>query len=118
MLFVPPPDKAARAAILEVMVAGRPGAGRLDLAAIAERTPAFSAADLGQVVDIACDLAIEASLERNAVVDLSTALLLDAVARTRPTTLEWLTEARNYAKFANEGGLYDDEVRFLQKSGR
>ena len=118
VLFVAPPDKDARIAILEVMVQGRPGAAQLDLAAIAQRTPAFSAADLGQVVDIACDLAIEASLERNSVVDLTTGLLLDAVTRTRPTTLEWLTEARNYAKFANEGGLYDDVVAFLQKNRR
>jgi transitional endoplasmic reticulum ATPase len=118
VLFVAPPDKAARLAILKVMTDGRPGAERLDLAVIAQRAPAFSAADLGQVVDIACDLAIEASLERNAIVNLTTELMLEAVARTRPTTLEWLTEARNYAKFANEGGLYDDVVRFLQKSGR
>ena len=116
VLFVAPPDKEARVAILTVMVAGRPGAERLDLGAIAQRTSAFSAADLAQVVDIACDLAIEASLDANTVVDLTTANLLEAVTRTRPTTLEWLTEARNYAKFANEGGLYDDVVRFLEKS--
>lgn len=118
VLFVAPPDQAARVAILNVMLAGRPGAEGVDLAKIAQRTPAFSAADLGQVVDIACDLAIDASLQRDTVVELTTALMLQAVEQTRPTTLEWLTEARNYAKFANEGGLYDDVVKFLEKRGR
>lgn len=118
VLFVAPPDKTARLAILKVMVEGRPGAEDLDLAAIAERTSAFSAADLGQVLDIACDQAIEASMERNTVVNLTTNSLLEAVKSTRPTTLEWLTEARNYAKFANAGGLYDDVVRFLEKGSR
>jgi len=67
---------------------------------------------------VACDLAIEQSLDENHVVDLTNAHMTEAVRATRPTTLEWLTEARNYAKFANEGGLYDDVVAFLDKHKR
>ena len=59
---------------------------------------------------MACDTAIEQSLDENHVVELTDAHLAKAVRTARATTLEWLTEARNFAKFANEGGLYDDVV--------
>ncbi len=118
VLFVPPPDADARQAVLSLMLAERPGAAALDLGPIVKGSSGFSAADLAQVVDIACDLAIEESLERNRVVDLTNAHLAQALKATRPTTLEWLAEARNYAKFANEGGLYDDVVRFLDTHRR
>ena len=118
VLFVPPPDAPARAAVLELMLADRPGAEGLNIAPIVNATSGFSSADLAQVVDVACDLAIEQSLDENHVVDLTNAHMTEAVRATRPTTLEWLTEARNYAKFANEGGLYDDVVAFLDKHKR
>jgi ATP-dependent 26S proteasome regulatory subunit len=118
VLFVPPPDLAAREAVLKLMLAGRPGAEGVDAGPVARATSGFSSADLAQVVDIACDLAIEQSLERNSVVGLTNTHMAQAVKETRPTTLEWLTEARNYAKFANEGGLYDDVVRFLDQHKR
>jgi transitional endoplasmic reticulum ATPase len=118
VLFVPPPDAAAREAVLKLMLAERPGAGGLDLAPIVRATSGFSSADLAQVVDMACDLAIEQSLDANHVVDLTDAHMAEAAKTARPTTLEWLTEARNFAKFANEGGLYDDVVAFLDKHKR
>lgn len=118
VLFVPPPDAVAREAVLKLMLADRPGAEGVNLAPVVAATGGFSSADLAQVVDVACDLAIEQSLDRNEVVDLSNAHMTEAVRATRATTLEWLTEARNYAKFANEGGLYDDVVAFLDKHKR
>ena len=31
------------------------------------------------------------------------------------TALEWLATARNYAKYSNEGGQYDDLAEFLKR---
>ena len=118
VLFVPPPDAVARGAILKLMLAERPGAEGLNLAPIVSASSGFSSADLAQVVDMACDTAIEQSLDENHVVELTDAHMAEAVRAARATTLEWLTEARNYAKFANEGGLYDDVVAFLDKHKR
>jgi transitional endoplasmic reticulum ATPase len=118
VLFVPPPDATARAAILKLMLTDRPGAEGLNLAPIVSASSGFSSADLAQVVDMACDEAIEQSLDENHVVELTDAHLAKAVRTARATTLEWLTEARNFAKFANEGGLYDDVVAFLDKHKR
>ena len=36
----------------------------------------------------------------------------------RATTLEWLTTARNYARYSNEGGQYDEVLAFLDKHGK
>ena len=41
-----------------------------------------------------------------------------ALDEVKPTTLEWLTTARNYARYANEAGHYDEVLDFLKKHGR
>ena len=43
--------------------------------------------------------------------------ILEALAEVHPTTLEWLTVARNYAKYSNTGGQYDDVAAFLKANG-
>ena len=118
MLFVPPPGRAARAAILQILLAGRPTAGDIDRAAIAARTSGFSGADLENLVDTAADRAISASLERNAEVPIDHSHLLAALAEIKPTTIEWLTTARNYARYSNEGGQYDEVLEFLRRHGK
>ncbi|HSK05429.1 MAG TPA: ATP-binding protein [Kofleriaceae bacterium] len=118
VLFVPPPDRPARASILAILLAGRPTAGALDLDAIAARTSQFSGADLENLVDTAADGAIAASLEANAEVPIDQSHLLAALAEIKPTTVEWLTTARNYARYANEGGQYDEVLDFLKRYGK
>ena len=118
VLFVPPPDRVARAAILEILLAGRPTAGSIDRGAIAARTSGFSGADLENLVDTAADRAIAASLERNTEVPIDHGHLIAALAEIRPTTVEWLTTARNYARYSNEGGQYDEVLEFLRRHGK
>ena len=118
VLFVPPPDRPAREAILRIHLEGRPTAGDLALATIAKKASSFSGADLANLVDTAVDHAIEASLSAGDDVPLSKQHLVDALAEVRPTTLEWLTTARNYARYANEQGQYDEVLAFLAKHGR
>ncbi len=116
--FVPPPDRAARADILTALLAGLPGANALDLAALADRTSGFSGADLKNLVETASDLAIETSLAEQTQGALSDAVLAQSLKEVKPTTLEWLTTARNYAKYSNTAGQYDDVLTFLDKHGR
>jgi SpoVK/Ycf46/Vps4 family AAA+-type ATPase len=118
VVFVPPPDRVARHAILEIHLRDRPVAGGVDTAGLARRTSGFSGADLEHLVEVAADLAIEASLEKGSEVPIDQTLLERALAEVRPTTTEWLTTARNHARYANEGGQYDDVLRFLEKHGR
>src|SRR5262245_21192093 len=118
VLFVPPPDRPARAAILQILLAGRPTAGALDLDQLAARTSQFSGADLENLVDTAADRAIAASLERNTEVPIDQRHLVAALGEIKPTTVEWLTTARNYARYSNEGGQYDEVLEFLRRHGK
>ena len=118
VLFVPPPDRAARAAILQILLAGRPTAADIDAAALAARTSGFSGADLENLVDTAADRAIAASLEHNSEVPIDQGHLIAALGEIKPTTVEWLTTARNYARYSNEGGQYDEVLDFLRRHGK
>jgi SpoVK/Ycf46/Vps4 family AAA+-type ATPase len=118
VLFVPPPDREAREAILRRLLEERPTDPGIDVAAIASRSSGFSGADLEHLVETASDEAIEASLGGKAEVPIGEAHLVAALRDVKPTTLEWLTTARNYARYANEAGQYDDVLDFLKKHGK
>jgi AAA+ superfamily predicted ATPase len=117
VLFVPPPDAEARLAILGLQLEGRPVADDLDLREIVRRTSGFSGADLRHLIDTAADEAIETSIESGRETAIAMRHLRDALAQVRPTTLEWLTSARNHARYANQGGQYDDVLKFLDRQG-
>lgn len=117
LLFVPPPDKGARAEILALQLAGRPCDPGLALDGVVARTSGFSGADLANLVDTAADLAIEASVDQGREVPISAAHLLAALDEVKPTTGEWLTTARNFARYGNNGGQYDEVAQFLKDHG-
>ncbi|NHK26368.1 ATP-binding protein [Parvularcula flava] len=117
VLFVPPPDKVARLEILRSLLAERPQE-KLDLEAVVAKTSGFSGADLTNVVETACDIAIEESLDSDEISPISKAHLAEALKEVKSSTGEWLSSARNYARYANEGGLYEDVLAFLDKNMR
>lgn len=113
VLFVPPPDAAARQVILDLLLDGRPLAGGIDTRDIVKRTSGFSGADLRNLVDTAADEAIEESIASGQEHAIGMPQLQRALQQIKPTTLEWLTSARNHARYANQGGQYDDVLKFL-----
>ena len=115
--FVPPPDRPARAEILQLQVTGRPLAADCDIDAIATKTTGFSGADLENLVNTAVDLAIEDTLASGTESPVGQHHFVEALKEIRPTTLEWLTTARNYAKYSNAGGQYDDVAAFIKAHG-
>jgi SpoVK/Ycf46/Vps4 family AAA+-type ATPase len=117
VIFIPPPDREARLAILKMALEDRPQEA-INLEPIAQATSGFSGADLVGLVEEACDFAIEESLESGEIAPIRQKHLAEAVKEKKPTTLEWLAQARNYAKYSNEGGLYDDVVAFLDKHSK
>ncbi len=118
VLFVPPPDLPARKSILELLLRHRPTAGKLDVDGLAKKTSGFTGADLKNLVETAVDAAIERSLEAGAEQPLTDADLQAALKEVKPTAAEWLTTARNYARYANESGHYDEVLEFLKKHGK
>jgi AAA+ superfamily predicted ATPase len=112
VVFVAPPDKAARTQMLEGLLHNKP-VGKIDLAKIAGITENYSGADLKAVVDIAAEDKLQASMALGAIQPIETKDLQKAAKEHRATTLEWLASARNYALYANESGLYNDILQYL-----
>jgi SpoVK/Ycf46/Vps4 family AAA+-type ATPase len=118
VVFIPPPDQEARVSILELLLAERPSASDIDVRALADRTSGFSGADLRELIETGVDEAIEESLSAAQPVPLKMAHLKAALQDRRATTVEWLTTARNYARYSNESGQYDEVLEFLDKHGK
>lgn len=115
-LFVPPPDRGARVAIVHLALRGRPCAPDLDLESVAERTEGFSGADLVAVAESATDRAMAEAAVRGEVLPVARRHLEAALAEARPSTVEWFETARRYAKYADEAGTYDEVLAYLQRT--
>jgi len=118
VVFIPPPDEAARNAILNLLLADRPIAADVNPKFLSARTSGFSGADLLELVETAVDEAIEESIDQGRESPVTQAHFKAALADRKATTLEWLTTARNYARYSNESGQYDEVLAFLKQHGR
>jgi SpoVK/Ycf46/Vps4 family AAA+-type ATPase len=115
VLFVPPPDAEARRQILRTHAAKLPGADQLDLESIVQKTALFTGADLKALAERAAERALEASLASGEVHPVSLDDFSRELAKMNSTASEWLGTARNHAKYANDGGQYDDLREFLKR---
>lgn len=118
VIFVPPPDHVARHAILDGLIKDRPHDNNIDVDFIAGQTGGYSGADLRELVETAVDFAIEESLQQSEEMPITMGHLRSALKDVKPTTLEWLSTARNFARYSNESGQYDDVLSFLKKYGK
>lgn len=114
IVFVPPPDLPARAEILRVLLKGKP-VETIDHDLLAKKTDGFSGADLKAVIDVAIEVKLKQAMREGIPRPLSTKDLLAAAATIKPSTREWFASARNYALYANQGGAYDDVLKYLDK---
>lgn len=114
VIFVPPPDAPARAAILRVLLRGKPQEA-LDVDAVAKKTDTCSGADLKGLVDVAVERKLRDAVASGVPKPLVTKDLLDAARDVKPTTREWFATARNYVLYANQGGVYDDVAAYLDR---
>ncbi len=113
IIFVPPPDAAARAAILRLMLRGKP-VGEINYEAIAKKTDGFSGADLKAVVDLAVEEKLREAMKVGALRSVTEKDLLEAAKRHKPSVRDWFDTAKNYALYANQSGLYDDILAHLK----
>lgn len=115
-VLVLPPDAEARQAILRFHLRERP-AEDVDVPWIAGRTEEFSGADLAHLCESATELALEAAVRSGRTEPITTAHFKRALKDNRPSTRAWFDTARNYAMFANEGGMYDELVAYIKLKG-
>lgn len=113
ILFAPPPDESGREAILRIQLRDRPQKD-VDFKKIAKKSEGLSGADLKAVVERACDMVLSESIKSGKPpAQIATSHLLDALAKTTPSTKGWFETARNYALHANHDGQYDDILQHL-----
>jgi transitional endoplasmic reticulum ATPase len=97
IIFVPPPDTAARAAILR------------------KKKERWSGADLQSLVDHAVEEKIEQAMKSASMPKpLTTKDLENVLKHVKPSTTEWFATAKNYAMYSNQGGAYDDILKYLK----
>ena len=113
IIFVAPPDEAARVDMLKTLLQTKP-VGEIEISKIAAATVDYSGADLNAVIDIAVEEKLRESMVKGSIQVLTTKDILKAVKQHKPTTSEWFASARNYALYANESGLYDDILKYLK----
>ncbi len=113
ILFVPPPDLKAREEILRLHLRKRPTEGT-DLAKVARKTPRFSGADLKAVVERATEAALHQAMKTGRTQPITTKMLLEAASMV-PSTGEWLSTARDYARYSDESGMYAPVTEYLAK---
>ena len=113
ILFVPPPDEPARASILRIMLTGKP-VQDVDHDVIARKTESFSGADMKALLDVAIEAKLKAAIKEGIPKPITTKDLQAAAQSVRPSTREWFATARNYALYSNQGGIYDDILKYLK----
>ncbi|MED4569367.1 AAA family ATPase [Brevibacillus agri] len=117
MIFVSPPDEEARATIFRIKLHERP-IEQIDYALLAKETDLYSGADIENVVELATEEVITEIMRTGVERPLTMKDLKNAIQSTQPSTIDWLRTVKNYVKYANQGGLYNDVESFLSRYKR
>ena len=81
---------------------------------VARKTKDFSGADLKAVVDQTIEKKLQEAMKTGRPLPIITKDLMTAAGSIRPSTQEWFASARNYALYSNQGGQYDDILKYLK----
>jgi len=114
VIFVPPPDAQARESIFDIALKDIPQE-KIDRSKLAKYSEKFSGADIAATVSAAAEESIQEIMRTGKEVKVSEKALIKAVKKHRPTTIEWLEQAANYASYANQSGLYDELAEYIKK---
>lgn len=117
LIFVAPPDEQARENIFRLKLKGR-FAEKIDVSKLAVQTEFFSGADIENVVELASENVLGEILTTGIERPLNTGDLLQVLESHQPSTLVWLRTVKNYVKYSNQTGLYNDVETYLKKYGR
>lgn len=112
IIFVPPPDRAAREEIARIHARGKPLVD-FDPADIAKRTEGFSGADIKAVFDRATEAALTEAMKKGSLVPVTGKMLEKAAKDVKPSTKKWFESAKNHALYANQSGFYDDILVYM-----
>jgi SpoVK/Ycf46/Vps4 family AAA+-type ATPase len=118
ILFVPPPDEPARAAILRRHSERLPGGDKIQAEKLARQTVLMTGADLKALCERASERALARSLETGSIHPVTAEDFERELKSMQTSASEWISTARNYARYSNEGGQYDELTEFLKQIKR
>jgi SpoVK/Ycf46/Vps4 family AAA+-type ATPase len=113
IIFIPPPDEETRESILRLKLKNRP-VDTIDFRSLAAKMEKYSGADIDAVIDIAIEAKLESAFVDGIPKPIGTKDLQQALKKHKPSTQDWFMTAKNFALFANDGGLYDDILAYLK----
>lgn len=113
-VFVPPPDEEAREIIFELKMNDRP-VGKVDYKLLAKKTELYSGADIESIVETAIEDVISEIMRTGVERTIEMNDLLRAIENSKPSTIEWLKTVKNYVKYANQSGYYDEVEKYINK---
>lgn len=117
LIFVAPPDEEARASIYRLKLQERLTEG-VNYGALAKRSEFFSGADIEHVCERAAEKVLEDILDTGVERPIRMADVEDALGSMTASTLEWLRTAKNYVRYANQSGVYNDIEDYLRVYGK
>ena len=86
----------------------------IDYDAVAKKSDGYSGADLKAVVDMAIENKLREAMKSGVPQPLRTRDLLTPLGSQKATTREWFATAKNYALYSNQGGTYDEILKYLK----
>ncbi|NRR20396.1 ATP-binding protein [Brevibacillus sp. MS2.2] len=117
LIFVAPPDLEARKQIFDLKLKGR-FSKDIDTYTMAKATEFFSGADIENVIERATEAVLEEILDSGVERPIMMKDMESALQVVKPTTMEWLQTAKNYVKYSNQSGLYNDVEHYIRQFGR
>ncbi|WCF10818.1 ATP-binding protein [Paenibacillus thiaminolyticus] len=117
LVFVAPPDEEAREHMFRLKLEGR-YIENIDTVRLANRTEFFSGADIEHLCESAAERVLGEILESGQERPIRMSDFEALLETARPSTLEWLRKAKNYVKYANQTGAYNDVEDYLRTYGR
>ncbi|BBI30887.1 ATP-binding protein [Cohnella abietis] len=117
LVFVAPPDEDARESIYRLKLQDRLAEG-VNYAALAKNSEFFSGADIEHVCERAVERVLEEILDTGVERPVQMADLEYALGSMTASTLEWLKTAKNYVRYANQSGVYNDIEDYLRVYGK
>ena len=113
-VFVPPPDESARTEMLIQKMQDVPH-DAIDFATLAKSLNLFSGADIDGLIDLAKETAISEMLDAGIERNIQQTDFLTGMEDASPSTVDWLTTARNLVKFSGSDSSYKDVEKYLKK---
>ncbi len=107
VLFVPPPDKAARARMFELNMTGKPHE-EIDYQQLADKTKQYSSADIVRVCDEASETAFKKAIKSGKNEKITQGLLEESLENVKSSTIDWFDTVKNYITYSNESGLFNN----------